>query len=296
MSKPKVVFICDVSGWAWDLKSQQLKKYLSNDFDIDIECVHNKPFDISPTKYDVYFTYGYSFIKRLVKAGVPYKKRITGLTAHRDKSILQPRMKEAYATHANSKLLLKFLKTMHNNTYYLPNGVDEEMFHPIKPIPKYRDNIVIGHIAKENPLKGHNDYIKPAIEKAGADHFYHHVNHLNKVPHEQMVPMYQEFDCFIVASIEDGTPNPALEAAACGRPIISNPIGNMPEFIKDGYNGFLLPDRNVDDYVRKIIWMRDHRDKMIEMGNNARKTVEEKWTWKVMSENYRKIIWDVVKS
>jgi glycosyltransferase involved in cell wall biosynthesis len=32
-----------------------------------------------------------------------------------------------------------------------------------------------------------------------------------------------------------------LEAAACGRPIISNQIGNMPEFIKDGWNGFIVP-------------------------------------------------------
>jgi len=86
-----------------------------------------------------------------------------------------------------------------------------------------------------------------------------------------------------------------LEAAACGRPIISNPIGNMPEFIQDGYNGFLLPDRNVDWYVEKIIWLRDHRDKMIEMGLNARKTIEEGWTWRIMAENYRTMFRGVLK-
>lgn len=296
MSKPKVLFLCDVAGWAWDLKSQQLKKYLSDDFNIDIECVTGKPYNISPKKYDVYFTYGYSFINRLVKSGVPFKKRVTGITAHRDRAILEPMMKLAHTVHANSKMLLKYLKKMHNNCYYVPNGVDEEMFQPFVPIPEHRDNIIVGHIAKENPWKGHNDFVKPAIKKAKASHFFHHVNHQNKVPHEQMVDMYQQFDCFIVASVEDGTPCPALESAACGRPIISNPIGNMPEFIQDGWNGFLLPKRDVDMYVEKINWMRDHREEMIQMGKNARKTVEEGWAWKIMAENYRKLLWDVVNA
>ena len=95
-------------------------------------------------------------------------------------------------------------------------------------------------------------------------------------------------DVFLVASVEDGTPNPALEAAACGRPIISNHIGNMPEFIKDGYNGFLV-DRKIGEYVKKINYFKNNRKELIRMGKNARKTVLENWTWKKQAENYRKM-------
>jgi len=287
MGKPKILILCDVHGWAWQIKSSNLNKYLSDEFDITIECIHGIDYNIDPTKYDLYMTYGYSFVKRMVKAGVPKKKRITGITAHRPRHMLEPRMQECGTVHANSVLLLNYLKSMHDNTYYVPNGVDEQMFHNMVPIEPVRKNIVVGHIAKENPLKGHVEFVKPAIAKAKADHFYHHVNHQNKVPHSEMPFMYQAMDCFIIASIEDGTPNPGLEAAACGRPIISNPIGNMPEFIDDSVNGFLLPERNVDLYVEKINWFRDNRDKMIEMGLNARKTIEEGWTWKIQAENYR---------
>ena len=101
-----------------------------------------------------------------------------------------------------------------------------------------------------------------------------------------MADIYNQMDVFIVASEEDGTPNPALEAAACGRPIISNRIGNMPEFIKDGYNGFIV-GLNIDEYIDKLNYFKNNRDKMIEMGKNARKTVEENWTWKKQAENYR---------
>jgi glycosyltransferase involved in cell wall biosynthesis len=285
--KPSVLFVCDTK-WAWYYKSLQIKKHLSDEFDMDIICLLDG--DKVTDGYDLYFTYGYSYIDALVKAGVPYEKRITGLTAHRDRSIIEPQMKKAFATHANSILLYNYLKTIHNNAFYIPNGVDEELFKPITSIPLHSPNITVGHVAKEHPLKGHNDYVKPSIQKSGADYIYHHSNHINKIPHEQMVNLYQEMDCFIVASIEDGTPNPAFEAAACARPIISNRIGNMPEFIKNGYNGFLLEERNIDEYVDRILWFRDHREEMIQMGLNARKTIEEGWTWKIQAENYRRML------
>ena len=98
----------------------------------------------------------------------------------------------------------------------------------------------------------------------------------------------------MVASMEDGTPNPALEAAACGRPIISNQIGNMPEFIKDGWNGFLV-ERKIGAYVNKLKYLQENRNELIRMGNNARKTVLEEWTWKKQAENYRNMFDSIFK-
>jgi glycosyltransferase involved in cell wall biosynthesis len=109
-----------------------------------------------------------------------------------------------------------------------------------------------------------------------------------------MPQFYQNIDVFIVASTTDGTPNGALEAAACGRPIISNHIGNMPEFIKDGYNGFLINGLDIGKYVEKIKILESDRKLLIEMGKNARKTVESGWTWKIQAENYRKMFQNII--
>jgi glycosyltransferase involved in cell wall biosynthesis len=68
----------------------------------------------------------------------------------------------------------------------------------------------------------------------------------------------------------------------------------MPEFIKDGYNGFLLDNRNVDEYVDRLKYLQNNRDKLIEMGKNARKTVEEGWTWKIQAENWRYMFKDIL--
>jgi glycosyltransferase involved in cell wall biosynthesis len=52
-------------------------------------------------------------------------------------------------------------------------------------------------------------------------------------------------------------------------------------------------NKNVNDYVEKILYLKNNRDKLIEMGNNARKTVEEGWTWKIQAENYRKMFREI---
>jgi len=199
-------------------------------------------------------------------------------------------MMQAGHLHANSKMLHRELKNMgFPKVYYIPNGVDEKLFRPVKLIPLNRDKIICGHVGKECPVKGQKEIIYPAIKKAGGKKVSNVVTWQDKIPHKEMYKIYQEMDVFIVASVEDGTPNPALEAAACGRPIISNRIGNMPELIKDGVNGFIVSKRAIGDYVEKIKWLQANRDKMIKMGEEARKTIEKYWTWEIQAENYRKM-------
>ena len=292
--KPKVLFICDVKNWAWYFKSVQLKRYLSNEFEIDIACVIAGD-KIDPKKYDVYFTFGHSYIDIEPLKGIPKDKKVTGITSHRPISVIAPKMKLAGAVHANSKLLLSQLRNVHDNIYYLPNGVDENLFQPTKPIPNKRENIIVGHVGKLSPLKGQREFIEPAVKKAKCLYHPNYKDYTEALTHETMPSAYNGFDCFIVASQEDGTPNTALEAAACGRPIISNRVGNMPEFIQNGVNGFLV-DKDIDKYVEKILYLRDHRDELIKMGNAARQTVEKEWTWKMQSENYRMMLWDIVNN
>lgn len=286
--KPRILFICDVMGWAWWLKSQYLKKLLSDDFKIDITCLLGE--GCSPTnkvnqnKYDLYFTYGFSYIDFLYR--VPKRKKVTGITAHRARNVIFPKMRMAGHHHANSKMLLKELHEMgFKKAFYIPNGVDEKLFKPIEPIKKEGD-LIVGHVGKECPVKGQREFILPAIQTCNAQSCTNLRTWKDRLPHKEMPNIYNQMDVFVVASIEDGTPNPALEAAACGRPIISNHIGNMPEFIIDGYNGFLV-ERKIGAYVDKIRYFQKNRSELIRMGNNARKTILENWTWKKQAENYR---------
>ena len=227
---------------------------------------------------------------------VPANKKSTGVTAHREKSQMPKvisKMKLAKYVHANSILLYNELYEYGvERVYYLPNGVNEKLFKETRQIPVNND-ITIGHVGKKSNRKGQKKYIIPAIEDADVNSVIHLNKFQNAVSHHKMVNIHNSYDVFICASLEDGTPNGALEAASCGRPILSNKIGNMPEFIEDGVNGFLV-DKEVENYVEKIEWFRDNKEEMREMGKNARKTIEKEWTWKIQAERYRKMFRDMV--
>lgn len=293
--KPKILLICDVRNWAWWNKSEYIKKYLSNEFEFDIINIHgNGRQGINKKNYDIYLTYGYSFVNYL--NGIPKHKKVTGVTAHRSKSMLLNRMKQCGYVHANSLLLKKDLESWGiKNVFYVPNGVELDLFRPIKDIPLKRDNIIVGHVGKNSNMKG-QDIIKSVIKKSNSKSFFHLNNWQNMIPYKEMYKKYQDIDVFIIASTEDGTPNPGLEAMACERPVISNNIGNMPEIIINGYNGFIV-DKNEEAYVEKINWMKNNRKKMIEMGKNARKSlIEGGWDWKDKAENYRNMFKKIIKA
>lgn len=229
------------------------------------------------------FTYGYYFISKIKR--VDKNKRITGITAHRPKSKIEPAMKMAHATHANSVLLYNELKRIHKKVFYVPNGVDSNLFYPYTPLLE-NEEMVFGHVGKKSPMKGQIDYIEPAVNLSGVQYFSHYNNYKTRLSHTRMVDVHQNYDVFICASKEDGTPCPALEAAACGRPIISNKIGNMPELIENYKTGILLDKKDVDLYIDAIKWCKDNPDKVVEMGKNIREKIQQEWTWELMAKNY----------
>jgi glycosyltransferase involved in cell wall biosynthesis len=293
-NRKRILLISDVCGWAWWNKSRYIQMYLKDQFDIDVICVLGPEAQgINRGKYDLYLTYGYSYVGMLQQVNI--KKRITGITAHRPIGTIKSFMTLAHNLHANSMMLFNELKKVanHNRVWYVPNGVDEHVFRPIKPIGQ-KKQLIAGHVGKKCEAKGQEQFIIPAMQAADVESVTNMNDYRNRSPYCEMYEYYQNMDVFLVASVEDGTPNGALEAAACGRPIISNPIGNMPEFIENGVNGFLV-GRNVDEYIEKLNYLNKNRKVLEKMGKAARKTVEKSWTWKKQSEGYRRMFSDILE-
>jgi len=293
--KPKILMVCDVKGWAWWIKSHYIKKYLSNEFDIDIiNIIGDGRKSINKKKYDIYFTFGYSFIHYF--NNIPKNKKITGITAHRNIKKISSSLKQAGFLHANSMLLYNEFKSINKNIFYVPNGVDDQMFYKKKDYDLMnRDKIVVGHVGKLSPMKKQKEIIEPAmkqLKKYGFVYKPHYNNYKTKIPHNKMSDIYQNFDLLIVASIEDGTPASLLDGASCGIPTIGNNIGNIPEFVHSGYNGYNIGEAKIDNYVN--LMKKLTKKHIIQMGRHARITVENNWTWKIQAENYRKMFKKII--
>ena len=76
----------------------------------------------------------------------------------------------------------------------------------------------------------------------------------------------------------EGLPKSLLEAASCGRPIVTYDVPGCREIVKDGYNGFLVKAKRVDGLVEAISKLLNDRELCIEMGKNGRKLVEKHFT------------------
>jgi glycosyltransferase involved in cell wall biosynthesis len=235
-------------------------------------------------EYDLLFSYGFAFT-HYISNQKNKPNAITGVTAHRKPEQIMAAMQKTKYHHANSALLYhELLKLGVKNVFYVPNGVDLELFHPITPIFHNHNHLIVGHVGKKSPNKNQASFIEPMIKEANCEYKPHYNDYSNALPHEQMVNIYQEFDIGIVASSEEGTPCSTLEAAACGRACIINKIGNAPELIKNGYNGFCI-DMDKNEYLKHIDYCVKNPNLVIEMGKNAREEIQ-KWSWELMSKNY----------
>src|SRR6185503_8628302 len=101
---------------------------------------------------------------------------------------------------------------------------------------------------------------------------------------EEMREFYQSLHVYVCASSSEGTPNPCLEAAACGLPVVTTPVGNMPEFIREGENGLFII-RDVDDIAAKLRLLRDDPELRGRMGRAARAAAEA-WDWRHQARRY----------
>jgi hypothetical protein len=134
-------------------------------------------------------------------------------------------------------------------TYAIPYGVDGAVFDVRVPPAARRPRVLWVGSAVARQVKGYDDYVLPlmaALRARGIETEALLVDSFGaKRSPEEMAAWYNSGTVIVCASEAEGTPNPPLEAAACGCTIVSTRVGNMPELIRDGENGFLV-DRRAD--------------------------------------------------
>lgn len=69
-----------------------------------------------------------------------------------------------------------------------------------------------------------------------------------------------------------------IEAFSHAVPVIASRIGVMAEIVKDGVTGLHFTPGNADDLHAKVHWANEHPNQMLEMGRNARREYEDKYT------------------
>lgn len=150
-----------------------------------------------------------------------------------------------------------------------PKGVS----YLIKAAPKIKAEIFIlgGGSEKEN------------LEKLTADlkvKNVHLLGHLNQEDADELKEFYRRADVAVVPSIWDEPLGlVVLEAMASKTPVVASKKGGIPLAVKDSVNGFLVRAKSAKAIAEKVNFLLTHNEIRQKMGEEARKTVEEKFSW-----------------
>jgi len=85
----------------------------------------------------------------------------------------------------------------------------------------------------------------------------------------------------------------ALEAMACGTPVIASRVGGLAHLIKDGETGYFVPSQDPEALAEKLQLILNHKDLRERMGARASAYAKDfRWEWitKQMIEVYEELI------
>lgn len=216
------------------------------------------------------------------------------------------RTKKLFDHYSNYYVSSNILKEIYDNLNikYKPkcvitDGVNLKEFYPIhlerfKSIKKR--NIVIGWVGnsewnqKTEDFKGVNTILKPAIlelQKEGYPiEMYFADRKERMISHDKMVEYYSKIDCLVCASKCEGTPNPVLEAMACGVPVISTNVGIVQEALGKKQHEFILKECTKDCMKETLLQLLNSTtDKIINLSEENLKQIKN-WEWKKICKKF----------
>lgn len=101
-------------------------------------------------------------------------------------------------------------------------------------------------------------------------------------------------DVLVLCSEIESAPLTLLEGMSSGLPVIATEVGGIPEIVANGGNGFLVPPKSPGALAEKILELASDRELRLRMGEEARRTVLERFTAEKVVPKYEEIYKSVV--
>jgi glycosyltransferase involved in cell wall biosynthesis len=103
---------------------------------------------------------------------------------------------------------------------------------------------------------------------------------------ENVPELLLESDIFIFTPLWEGLGLAALEAGAVGLPIIATNVDGIKNIFQDNETAQLVEPKDPEALAKVIAWAIEHQDKARYMGQLAQKMVQEKFSIKLMAQEY----------
>jgi glycosyltransferase involved in cell wall biosynthesis len=128
--------------------------------------------------------------------------------------------------------------------------------------------------------------LQSSIDKLVADN----VNFHQPVPQPQLREYYNQSSVFVLASVADGFGMVVAQAMACGLPVIVTENVGAKDLVVDGVNGFIVPVGAAEIISERLRQLNEDPALCRKMGEAAKLTVENGYTWREYGDRLVKFI------
>ncbi len=105
--------------------------------------------------------------------------------------------------------------------------------------------------------------------------------------HEDVTPMVQAANLLVQPSFSEGMSNAVLEGMASGRAVVASDLPSNCELITSGESGYLTPSGQAKPLADALLLALDSPQKTDRMGLRARQTIERKYSFERVADQYR---------
>lgn len=197
-------------------------------------------------------------------------------------------------------------------------GVDAARFHPRRRNPEMRRRLLggnregtlllyVGRLGAEKgigrlralldalpgtrlALVGDGPH-RPALEQAFSGSA---TTFVGRLVGEELAQAYASADVFTFPSDTETLGLVVLEAMASGLPVVAADAGGVPDLVRPGEDGLLLPPGDTERWVEAVGGLLEDRSRRAELGGRARLAVERAWTWEAATADLRAHYLDLI--
>ena len=172
--------------------------------------------------------------------------------------------------------------------YLVPRKGHQRVIRALKKLREMVSpaNIHLVIVGGESTSPGFARILQDEVSRSGMDQFVHFHPPL---PQEGVAEMMNAADVLCLASDWEGCPNVVVEAIACGTPVVASDVGQNPQLIQAGKNGFLFSLEEPPQLAVRL-----HAALQTEWDRSLIAEQGQRRTWDVVAEEVNSIFQQIV--
>ncbi len=244
--------------------------------------------------------------KLMARAG----ERESDLRSTVEKTVMDMADTIVVTTEMEKEDLVRLYGAAHTKIKVNPAGVDLDLFRPMDKLEArgrlgLDESRIILYVGRIEPLKGidilleavslmewgtdyrliivggslegdeHLEFLKNLARELGIED---KVSFTGSIEQDKLPSFYSAADVFVLPSHHESFGLVALEAMACGSPVIASRVGGLKTFLNNGESGYLIPWQCPEPFAQRLDILLANPSLMNTMGNAAKlKALDMGW-------------------